>query len=125
MDRISRSRLSKTPQSHLVLGHDAAFVDPLSVSVLHKGEGKKPTIGVLGWLRLPSPSPQLGVCGAARQQAGRGGSWCGGSPDVQRFPLWAGWETLAQVAGAGAGRGRQSALAAVQAAGVVLGGAFA
>lgn len=62
----------------------------------------------------------LAVRGAAGQQVGCGGSGGGGAPDVERLPLGAGRKPPAQVAGAGAGRGRQGPLAAVQAAGVVV-----
>ena len=67
----------------------------------------------------------LVVWGAAGQQVRRGGSWGGVPPDVQGLPLWARRQPLAQVAGARTGRGRQSTLAAVQAAGVVVSWAFA
>lgn len=76
--------------------------------------------------RLPgsftSPFQHLlpAVRGAAGQQVGCGGSRGGGAPDVQRLPLGAGRKPPTQVAGTGAGRGRQGPLAAVQAAGVVV-----
>lgn len=73
---------------------------------------------------VPSMGSFLAACGAARQQVRCGRGRSGGSPNVQSFPLWARGETLAQVAGAGGGRGWQGALAPVKPAGGVIRRAF-
>lgn len=108
-----------TEESDFVVGGNAVFVRPLLVPVLRKGEAEDPSADLLGCFSCPQTS-LLAATGAARQQLGCGGRWGRGAPDVQHFSFRAGREAPAQVAGAGAGRGGQGALAAVQTAGVVV-----
>lgn len=124
----SNSSNRSREESHVVVGDHAVLARPPPVPVLCEGEAEDPSAHLLRGLSSPQVPPQsslLAVSGAARQQLGGGGRWGGGAPDVEHFPFRAGWETPAQVAGAGAGRGGQGALAAIQAAGVVVCGAFA
>lgn len=117
--RIASAAAAAAVTSHAVVGRGAALL----VTAFPEGEIKNAAGRLPGCFTSPKASsqrPLLAVCGAAGQQVGRGGSRGGGAPDVQRLPLGAGREAPAQVAGAGAGRGRQGPLAAVQAAGVVV-----
>lgn len=122
---------NKSPdESQVVVRGNAVLVGPPPVPVLCKGEAEDSSAHLLRCFSSPQVSPQrslLAVSGAAGQQLGCGGWWGGRAPDVEHFPFRARWETPAQVAraGAGAGRGGQGALAAIQAAGVVVCWAFA
>lgn len=117
--RTTESRCNAGITSHSVAGSSAALL----LAAFAKGEvenaaGRLP--GSFTSLEAHFERPLLAVRGAAGQQVGCGGSRGGAAPDVQRLPLRAGRKPPAQVAGAGAGRGRQGPLAAVQAAGVVV-----
>lgn len=118
------SRLTHNQQSHFVLRHNAILVTP---PLLPKREIKYTTRGRLSAFTAShfSQRPLLTFCRAAGQQVRSGGGWSGGPPYIESVPLWTRWQTLGQVAGARTGGGRQSALAAVQKAGVVICGAFA
>lgn len=101
--------------SHSAVGRRAALL----LAALPEGEVEN-AAGRLAADFAPLRRPLLAVRGAAGQQVGRGGGRGGGAPDVERLALGAGRQAPIQVAGAGAGRGRQGPLAAVQAAGVVV-----